>query len=45
VRYSTPKAVLPSIGTRVLGHDGSPLPNLFAAGGAAAGVSGSQASW
>ncbi|CAN5233102.1 FAD-dependent oxidoreductase [soil metagenome] len=29
---------------RVLGHDGKALPNLFAAGGAAAGVSGSQAS-
>jgi fumarate reductase flavoprotein subunit len=29
---------------RVLGGDGSPLPNLFATGGAAAGVSGSQAS-
>jgi len=28
---------------RVLGHDGRPLPNLFAAGGAAAGVSGSSA--
>jgi fumarate reductase flavoprotein subunit len=29
---------------RVLGGDGRALPNLFAAGGAAAGVSGSQAS-
>jgi fumarate reductase flavoprotein subunit len=29
---------------RVLDRDGKPLPNLFAAGGAAAGVSGSQAS-
>jgi fumarate reductase flavoprotein subunit len=29
---------------RVLDRNGSPLPNLFAAGGAAAGVSGSQAS-
>jgi fumarate reductase flavoprotein subunit len=29
---------------RVLDTDGHPLPNLFAAGGAAAGVSGSQAS-
>ena len=29
---------------RVLGRDGRTLPNLFAAGGAAAGVSGSQAS-
>jgi fumarate reductase flavoprotein subunit len=29
---------------RVLERDGKPLPNLFAAGGAAAGVSGSQAS-
>jgi fumarate reductase flavoprotein subunit len=28
----------------VLGRDGRTLPNLFAAGGAAAGVSGSQAS-
>jgi fumarate reductase flavoprotein subunit len=30
--------------TRVLNDDGAPLPNLFAAGGAAAGVSGSVAS-
>ena len=30
--------------TRVLDRDGAPFPNLFAAGGAAAGVSGSQAS-
>jgi fumarate reductase flavoprotein subunit len=30
--------------SRVLGQDGRALPNLFAAGGAAAGVSGSQAS-
>jgi len=29
---------------RVLDRDGHPLANLFAAGGAAAGVSGSQAS-
>ena len=29
---------------RVLGVDGAPLPNLFAAGGAACGVSGAQAS-
>lgn len=29
---------------RVLGEDGAPLPNLFAAGGAACGVSGAQAS-
>ncbi len=29
---------------RVLGHQGATLPNLFAAGGAAAGVSGSAAS-
>jgi fumarate reductase flavoprotein subunit len=28
---------------RVIGRDGAPLPNLFAAGGAAAGVSGSTA--
>jgi fumarate reductase flavoprotein subunit len=29
---------------RVIGEDGAPLPNLFAAGGAACGVSGSTAS-
>ena len=29
-------------GARVLGSDGSPLPNLYAGGGAACGISGSQ---
>ena len=44
-RCFIPKAGSPSTSTaRVLNERGAPLPNLFAAGGAAAGVSGSVAS-
>jgi flavocytochrome c len=42
--FHTQGGLAVDVQARVLGRDGQALPNLFAAGGAAAGVSGAQAS-
>jgi fumarate reductase flavoprotein subunit len=42
--FHTQGGLAVNVDARVLNEDGAPLPNLFAAGGAAAGVSGSVAS-
>ena len=42
--FHTQGGLAVDLGARVLGRDGDSLPNLLAAGGAAAGVSGSRAS-